>query len=79
MIGPPSVYLSNPRLTFDLNHSFKYTPKQQQKNLSNRKHLPSRNKPFKKNKIKTFPPYFSIFPGHRADKSRFYILSLSFF
>jgi hypothetical protein len=29
--------------------------------------LPSRSEPYKKNEIKTFPPYFSIFSGHRTD------------
>jgi hypothetical protein len=49
------------------------------KNLGNELHLPSRNKPFKKNEIETFPPCFPIFPGHHTDKSRFYTFSLSYF
>jgi hypothetical protein len=30
--------------------------------------LPSRGEPHKKNELKTFPPYFSIFHGHRTDR-----------
>jgi hypothetical protein len=55
MIGPPSAYLRNPRLTLTLNiASYTYTPKQQ-KNLSSDMDLPPRNKPFKKNEINPSP------------------------
>jgi hypothetical protein len=30
--------------------------------------LPYRSKLYKKNEIKTFPPCFSNFPGHRTDR-----------
>jgi hypothetical protein len=38
------------------------------KNLSSVMDLPSRSKPCKGNEIKTIPPYFSNFPGHRTNR-----------
>jgi hypothetical protein len=73
MIDPPSAYLRNPRLNFDVKHSFQYTPK---KNVSKEMDLPSRNKPFKKNEIKTSPLIFQIFLGTvRIDQDFIYFFS----
>jgi hypothetical protein len=59
--------LLNPILTLIFNIASN-THLNNNKNLSSVMDLPSRSKPCKGNEIKTIPPYFSNFPGHRTNR-----------